>query len=443
MCRTLGMVTPAILPARAETSNSTSSMLTGMPAFRNSWSWYFGLSSYWFATSAKWFILLLAVLPRHIDSIVPGGSKGSSWGTVVMIGACWGVIGPSLFGFLTDRVHSKIASRVRMIYLSAATTCIAFGVLYLSQTVPMVIAGYLLLQIADDLGQGPYQAMVPELVPEENRGRASAAYGIMTNAAQVAIALFALGIGGNVMVIYATLGVLQLVCAFLVAKTVEGATILPAALAAQKKVSFVESWLTPWKDRDFFWVWFTRFLNALGFYLVLNYLQFFLQSRIFHDAAGAADQAGKLTQLMGLLIAVTGILGAVISDKLGSKRGRKKTVRVSGLIMFVALCALIVAPSTTVILAASVLFGLGYGQYLSADWALVSDILPDPATAGSQMGVWSMANVAPQIISGGVGFLIDALNRSASGTGYLVTYGIAALAFLLSTELVVKVKGST
>ncbi|MBL8047611.1 MAG: MFS transporter [Chthonomonas sp.] len=410
-----------------------------MSAFTNRWSWYYGLSAYWFATSAKWFILLLVVLPGQVRDLVPGGEKGSTWGTVVMIGACWGVFGPSLFGFLTDRLEAKVGARSRMIGIAAAATCIALIMLYGARSVPMIIIGYLLLQVADDLGQGPYQAMIPDLVPAEHRGQASAAYGVMTSAAQVAIALYAQAVGKPEL-IYIGLGVIHILAAIIVQRTVAGAVSLAPA-ASETKVGFFAAWREPWRDRDFFWVWFTRFLNAFGFYIIVTYIQYFLQDVVVNPGPDAAKAAGQLTQMIALIIAVTGIVGALVSSRM---KGRKRTVRMSGYIMLVAIVLFIFVHQQAVLLGAAAVFGIGYGMYLSADWALVSDVLPDPNQAGAQMGVWSMASVAPQIISGGLGFGIEALNRSlGKGQGYTIAFTVAAVAFLLSTELVVKVRGST
>lgn len=411
-----------------------------MSAFRDRWSWYFGLSSYWFATSAKWFILLLALLPGQIAEIVPGGEKGGTWGTVVMIGACWGIFGPSLFGFLTDNIAARVGARSRMIWLAAVGTCIALFMLYQAKTVPMMIVGYLLLQLADDLGQGPYQAMIPELVPAEYRGRASAAYGIMTSAAQVAIAIYAM-VAKKPELIFIGLGVLQIATAAIVTATVKGASPVSQP-STEAKVSFLQAWRDPWRTPDFFWVWFTRFLNAFGFYIVVTYIRYFLQDVVIGPGVpDASAKAGQLTQFIALIIAATGIVGSLISTRIPS---RKRTVRISGFIMLVALLVFIFVHQTAALYGAAAVFGIGYGMYLSADWALVSDVLPDPSRAGSQMGVWSMASVAPQIISGGVGFLIDSVNRSrGAGFGYTVAFSLAAVAFLCSTELIVKVKGST
>jgi len=88
------------------------------------------------------------------------------------------------------------------------------------------------------------------------------------------------------------------------------------------------------------------------------------------------------------------------------------------------------------------LFGLGYGLYLSADWALVSDVIPDKQAAGTDMGVWQMSISSVQILAGGLGTVIGIMNMQSKDLGYMSGIILAGCLFLLSTVLVRQVKGS-
>jgi MFS family permease len=45
------------------------------------------------------------------------------------------------------------------------------------------------------------------------------------------------------------------------------------------------------------------------------------------------------------------------------------------------------------------IFGLGYGTYISVDWALASDVLPNPDENAKAMAVWHVSMTLPQTIS--------------------------------------------
>lgn len=418
-----------------------------MTAFRDKTSWYLGLSAYWFATSAKWFILLLVILPGQVEKLVPGGEKGSYWGMVVAIGALWAMIGPSLFGYLSDRLMGKLGNRRIFLSLGAALTVLALVVLMGANQIWIIVVGYLLLQVSDDVGTGPYSALIPELVPEDRRGAASGMMGLMTVAAQVFIGLFALFFP-DVATIYIAIAVLNVVCAVWVLYTIKGATPLSPPLESPSEgfvKGFVKGWIEPWHSRDFFWVWFTRFLNAFGFYLVQNYLRYYLTDSVksFSFLGSGSEKAGMATNVLALLISVTGIFGSIYAAKAADKIGRKRVIYLSGSLMSVLLVPFALVPNYMLILVLAAFFGIGYGAYLSADWALASDVLPNKDTPAKDMGVWSMSVTIVQFFTGLVGFLIDALNRSSAGLGYVTSFLMAAVFFFLSTVLIRKVKGST
>jgi len=281
--------------------------------YRESVWWQLGLSAYWFATSYKWFVLLLFVLSSQVGEIVPGGEKNTAWGTVFMIGAIWAVIGPSVFGYLSDRCASRFGRRRPFIAIGSGLTVIALAILSQAQSLPMMIVGYLLLQVSDDVGTGPYGALIPELVPENKRGRASGYMGIMTLLAQIVSAVVAVSLSGNLFAIYAAIAIVNVLCAVWVLWTLKD--VQDEAPKAEKSTveGFIRGWREPWRSRDFRWVWFTRFLNALGFYMVQPYLLNYLTDRVvtFKAFGLNLDKASTAVLAIGLTISLFGAFGAM------------------------------------------------------------------------------------------------------------------------------------
>lgn len=417
-----------------------------MSAFQNRASWYAGTSAYWFATSFKWFILLVAVLPGQVEKLVPGGEKNSAWGMVLMIGALWAVIGPSIFGYISDGLSLKYGIRRPFLAAGASITVIALALLANAPSIAVIAIGYLLLQIGDDVGTGPYGAVIPDLVPEKHRGRASGWMGVMQLLAQIASALVGLKLDGNILHIYLAIAIVNLVFAAWTIVTLDGADVAkPQSGPRPSFKGFLQGWIDPWKSRDFCWVWFTRFLNALGFYLVQPYLRFYLADVIksfvlFGKNIGDADNAALV---IALTISLTGALGAAWAMKFSDQLGRKKTIYISGTIMAVVLVPFALVRSFDAIFLLAVVFGFGYGAYLSADWALASDVMPSKVDNGKDMGVWSSSVTSVQIIAGGMGSVITMLNSQAAGRGYTFSILTAAVAFMAGTILVRQVKGST
>jgi MFS family permease len=412
-----------------------------------------GLSAYWFATNLKWFILLSAVLPSQVEQLVPGGEKGGKWGAVVMLGALWALFGPALFGHLSDRTRTRFGRWRPFLAIGSALTCVALMVLSDPSSYLVIVAGYLLLQVSDDVAQGPYSSLIPSLVPEEQRGRASGVMALLLMAAQIVGGVGAFMLKGDIRAIYLLIAVVNVTCALITLSVVRD----EPPEVERKKVPFADAWLKPWQNPDFRWVWFTRFLNALGFYLIYNYLKYFLSDRVgdFHffsfDIAPIGDGSEKAVQsaafqavfVLLLLISLIGCVSAVVGGKLADKVGRKRVIYWSGAMMTLPLIPFTLFPNFTAIVLLSIPFAIGYGAYQSADWALASDVMPDAGTMAKDMGLWQSSISAPQIFSGAAGRVVDFGNRAGPGFGYTYTFLFATLAFALGIILIRKVRGST
>lgn len=420
-----------------------------MPPFRDKSGWYFGLSAYWFSTSFKWFLLLLVIIPGQVEKLVPGGEKSTYWGMVFWIGAIWAMVGPSLFGFISDRLGIRGGRRGAFVGIGAALTVVAL--MFLSSAVELwqIVLGYLLLQFSDDVGTGPYSALIPELVPEDRRGRASGIFGFLNLTGQLAVGIAGLALGGDLKQIYIAIAIVNVLGAAITIVSIRGAEPLTPPEPRKLSLSpaaFVRGWIEPWRYPDFVWVWFTRFLNALGFYLVVTYLKFYLGDVVrdfsLFGIVTLAD-SGMATNVLALTLSLVGALGAYAAGKRSDVVGRKRTIYVAGLIMFFSLVPAALIPSYGAVWVLTSVFAFGYGTYLSADWALVADVLPNKQELGKDMGVWSMSVTSVQLLTGLSGLAIDGINRIQFGWGYKSAFLLASVSFLASSVLVRKIKGST
>jgi MFS family permease len=406
------------------------------------------MSSYWFATSFKWFILFF-LLSGQVEQVVPGGEKNTWWGLIVAIGAAEAMIGPGIFGSLSDRCRSRFGRRRPFIAIGGALTALALLFLGAANQMWMFVLGYLLLQISDDIGTGPYSAIIPDYVPEVQRGRASGIMGLLRLTAQIAAAAAGLLLGNAIMTLYIVMAALNIVTALWVLWTVKEP---PAGgLPAPPKWNFgdaIASLARTFKKPDFRWVWLTSFLNAFGFYLILIYMRFYLQDKVLDTSGMPREDVGSYVLgkavILSVIISITGAIAAVIAGKLADRLGRKKIIVASGIIMFAAIVPFALIPNYQLMQALAVVFGIGYGSYLSSDWALVSDILQSEGDSAKDMGLWQMSVATPQVVSGLLGMAITAINAATAPQymGYTVAFLIAAFGFLFGSTLIRKVQGS-
>jgi MFS family permease len=204
--------------------------------------------------------------------------------------------------------------------------------------------------------------------------------------------------------------------------------------------SLVQSWLAPWKIPDFRWVWFTRFLNSAALSPIMSFALYYLQKNI----GLTKDEAGSKQLIIAVLLSLIAGISAFATGGLADKWGRKAVVYRSGFVMFTGVLIYAFVPNMSAVWLAVAIFGMGYGAYIGADWALASDIMPNKEDFARDMGMWSMSVPLGQAATGWLfGWIVQVINGKDGTMGYPVLWIICAVIFLFSATLVKKIQGST
>ncbi|MBX3115635.1 MAG: MFS transporter [Fimbriimonadaceae bacterium] len=413
-------------------------------AYRRTFLFNLGMSAFWFATSYKWFILLFVLIPDKVSTIVPGGEKNGAWGLVLGTGAFWALIGPSIFGRIYETAPGKLRNRGPWIALGSGITCLAILLIGGANSLLTLAAAYLLLQISDDLGTGPYAGMVADTVPAEHRGYASSILGGFKLFGQIASAIAAL-ILRKPEVILVGIAVVNVLSAAITIYTIRH---LPNADRTEtKRQPWIEEYLSPFKNPDFRAVWLNRFIVAFAFGCVTAYALNFLKDMLPAYTLFGADlkDAKSSANILALTISFAGIFGAVFSARIADRTGRKPLLVTAAIILSLSLFPVAFFKEFTPIWICVFLFGIGNGIFQSSDWAIASDVLPNPDKAATEMGAWQSSETSVQVLVGLImGQLIDALNRQypGEGRGYQAMVIIASTLFLASIFAVRSIKSA-
>ncbi|HYG57804.1 MAG TPA: MFS transporter, partial [Symbiobacteriaceae bacterium] len=190
------------------------------------------------------------------------------------------------------------------------------------------------------------------------------------------------------------------------------------------------------KYPDFSWVYITRFLMQQGQWAIFFYLQYF-----FEDVMNLPGEATVFQFNAACMISAT--LAVLFAGTLSDRLGRRKIlVYLAGGLMTLVALLFMLFPLPQMVLAAGVVFGLGYGTFSSVDQALVTDVLPTREHYGRDMGIWQIASILPQITGIVIGGLTLTFFRALPAhMGYSILMGITTLFFGLGTYFIYKVKG--
>ena len=349
-----------------------------------------------------------------------------------------------------------------------------------SPSLPLLSLSFAVLSFANNCIIAPYSALVPDIIPLEQRGVASGYLALFSLLGNLAGGLLAslqstLTLPGVYAALLLVHGASMAVTCYFVHEqplSLHSPPASPPAAAAAAAASAHPSYhstaasgqrapptgcvrllslVRPFLSHDFRVVFLTRFIMQLGICTVQEYLLFYLSDEIGQQPdeqhlgelwfygygrllARSADQAVTLLFVPVLLGAMlSSVASGLLSDAMGGKR--KQLLYWSGGVMAAAGLAFAVTRSYSVDLLLGLVFGLGYGAFSGVDWALAADVLPNPEEFAKDMGLWSLSLVLPQVLAAPLsGAVLDFFTRlSLQSLGYSCIFLLAAGYFLLGT----------
>jgi MFS family permease len=213
--------------------------------------------------------------------------------------------------------------------------------------------------------------------------------------------------------------------------------------------TFAREFFTPFKSRDFSWVFFTRFLMEMGAFTVQEFLLFYLVD-VVKDFTLFGTRVAENGESAVSFFIVALLLGAVLSSLmagiLSDRIGRKPMVYIASALQAFVPIVLAFFYGFNLVVVLGVVFGLGYGAYASVDWALAADVLPSEEDYAKDMGVWHVAMTLPQVVAAPIaGVLLDTFlafgkTRGLPALGYQVIFILAAVYFIMGTVLVRQIR---
>ena len=401
---------------------------------------HLALASYWFGLNFHWIPILGVLLPYQVSHLLPRTQQGSGIALVTGLGAIFAFSLPPLVGAWSDRLSTPYGRRRPIMALGTAGNVIGLAVLMLAPNYPTLIIGYLLVQIFNNSAGAAFNAVVPDVVPDREFGKASGILGALVQIGSVFGLAASLGMSalGHLTWTYAVIAVVLAISLLptLWASRGEGLGPLPTRKTMTSKEAALD-FVKPLRQGDFAWVIGTRTLITAGTWTFLPFLQFF-----FADVVHSPKPADLTAQweLVLLLVATPfGLLGGALSDRFG----RKLFVYLGGGFQGVMLLvfALFYPTQQPLVLALGAVAGTGYGLYYAVDWALACDTLPDRTRTAKDMGLFHVALTLPQVFVPAVaGLVLDSMNRASPNSGYRVIFASGIVFFLLGTILVSRIR---
>ncbi len=423
------------------------------------------LSAYWVAIGYMWTSLGGFILPHLVEELVGHAHKGMALGFLEGIGSLMAVVWQPVVGAVSDRTSTPFGRRHPFILGGTIGDVIFLVGLALSGSYWIVVIFYFLLQTASNTAQGPYQGLMPDVVPTEQRATASGAYGV-SNALGLLTGTI---VAGFILAHYGRTAAILSICVMLLATMAPTILLIPDR-AAPVQSQFRNAWhavtatfAQPLRYPSFMWLLASRLLILMGLVGVQSFVYFYFSDVFFHHNARETTTASYT--LLGIVI-ICGLAVSLPAARLSDRIGRRPLIMAGGLLGAAGVLLLIfssyrllpsevieplaaalhVPPLAAQATLTGILIGVGYGLFFSVDWAFIQDVIP-AEEAGLFMGFSNIATAGSGIIARFVGgFLLDPFNagpqRLGLPGGYPVIFFVFFVFLLIGGFLILKVPES-
>jgi MFS family permease len=420
------------------------------------------LSLYWVAIGYLWTSLGGLILPDMVLQLVGKEHEGFALGTLEGVGSLMAVFWQPIAGALSDRTQSRFGRRHPFIVGGTVGDVLFLVGLALSGSFGMVLIFYFLLQTASNTAQGPYQGLMPDVVPEAQRGTASGYFGVAN-----VIGLLAGTVGAGVILAHVgrTAAILS-ICALLVLTMLPTVLLIPdratrtAGQFTSVRQAIVTTFARPLRYPSFLWLMGSRLLILMGLVGVQSFVFFYFSNVFFHNDRN--DTITASYTLLGLVI-VAAFLVSWPAARASDRYGRRPFIMAGGLLGAAGVLILVfshyqllptqlleplartlrVPPLAAQATLVGVLIGIGYGVFFSVDWAFMQDVIPTQE-AGLFMGFSNIATAGSGIIARFIGgFLLDPFNHGPKVLGlpggFPVIFAVFSASLLVGALLILKV----
>jgi MFS family permease len=479
------------------------------------WYAHLALNSYTFGISVASAATPI-LTPFLILLFMPPDYKNTYLATLRVVGLAVAMLVQPIAGMLSDRSTSRWGRRRPFIVASALLNVIFLAILgastlfvnspldnffqntfAISAAFGVLFIGSVLLQVSSNIGQGAMQGMIPDLVPENQRGISS---GVKSTLEVLPVGLaIVFGILVNSGKIWATVGIIMAVFFVTMLTTVfgvketpnqekaSGSLLEPVLRLAALMIIFVfisqaVVWLIQFSKGQLVqagasqmvqvivvglaglagmagaifvgvyssarvgigaearqqgpFIWWV--INRLLFLAAVTGVRDFAQNYL-HDVLNLQDAAkvsGYLLAVIGIFLVIAALAGGYISDRMG----RKRIMTIAALISGFGAILILFARGLPLVFVAGSIVGLGAGLFMASNWALGTSLVP-PKEAGKFLGISNLAGAGAGIIGTGIGGpMIDSFNQLTPGLGYLVVFAIYAALFFISIAVLARIK---
>lgn len=468
------------------------------------WYDYLTINIYWFALTTRAQVLTPLIIPLLVQRFVGEDVKGAYVGNIRLWALMVAVLVQAFMGLLSDGSMLRWGRRRPFIVMGtlgelAVFTAIGFTIGLEGMTgYRTLFALYIASMLSSNTAHAATQGLIPDLVPEDKRGRFSGVKALLELPAPLIFVSFVVGklisagnLWGALLALMAVLVVCAAVTTFVPEQPLEeppfeldwkpllrlalmtgvftliilgmGAVVkavmrLPFDFTPQVRLALtglvgllgmgIAVALGVWasiyiglgedihQHPSFTWWVVNRLAFLVAGVNLAGFMVYFLQERfVALRGEKAAGPAAMAIMFAGIFILLTALPGGWLADRFG----KKPLIAISGMLAMLGTFVVVSVPVLTAIYVGGCLAGAAIGLFYPANWALGTDIVPRDQ-AGRYLGLSNLAGAG----AGAIGAYIGGPIADNLGYGLLFTiYGVLFLFSIVALKGIREGRGGT
>ena len=418
-----------------------------------------------------------ALLSFKVAELAPE-NRNTALGLIAAAGLLIATLTQPVIGALSDRTHTPLGRRVPYMIVGTFLAVAFLFVVASAPSIGILLLGVLVYQFGANTALAPWQALLPDQLPASLRGAASgfkslfeilgfilgrriAGYMVAEGAPQSAVLTASV-------VLIATMIVTSLVARYWRAarasrdlgeerdesvRSAENTSESPAGgrdpadpdegtngtVPGSPQESPASFWalLRPrnW-PRGFGWWFVNRALFWAAVIALNSFVIFYLE-----DVAGMTfSEASRLFADLSVVLGVSLLIITIPAGRLSDRLGRRPIILAACLVALAGNLLLLFARTRPGLILGGAALGMATGVFLSASWALATDLVPQ-GMAARYLGIANIATAGGSFVARlAGGALIDPINRltGSAEAGYLTLYSLTLIAFVAAAFAVTR-----
>ena len=407
-----------------------------------------------------------ALLSLKVAELAPE-NRNTALGLIAAAGLLVATLTQPIIGALSDRTKAPLGRRVPYMIVGTLLAVAFLFVVALAPSIGVLLLGVLVYQFGANTAQAPWQALLPDQLPASLRGAASGLkslfeiFGFILGR-RFAGYMVAEGTPQSAVLAASVVLIVTMVLTSLAARyrsgkrsskgdqpssknspevadqdashEVSGENAIESALEASPGFSaFLKRSNWP---KGFGWWFVNRALFWAAIIALNSFVIFYMEDVVGMTFSEASRLFGDLSVVLGVSLLIITIPAGRLSDRLG----RRPIILAACVVAVAGNLLILFARTRPALILGGAALGMATGVFLSASWALATDLVPR-GMAARYLGIANIATAGGSFLARlAGGALIDPINR-LTGTveaGYLTLYSLTLVAFAVAAFAVTR-----